>query len=49
MMKSIASAFLAVVCGVMVVGAQSEKHISIEDLRKLHLPDVVLESVFARS
>jgi hypothetical protein len=39
-----AFAFLVVLCGVTRAGAQSTNHITLEDLRHLRLPDVVLES-----
>jgi hypothetical protein len=38
---------LVVVCGFSRAGGQPKNHISIEDLRRLRLPDVVLESATA--
>jgi len=40
---------LAVLCGVARAGGQSSHHITLEDLRHLRLPDVVLESAMAVS
>jgi feruloyl esterase len=43
-MKRIALICLGVLCGVAAVRAQSPKHITVDELRHLRLPDVVLES-----